>query len=551
MWRARVLFLFFILSFAAVLIRLFLIQVVHPQKYTAEYLQSRKLNSERGRIFDRNGQPLAVNQMRYVLFAEPKQITDKEELVRQLARVLGTDEASIAARIDDSKAWVAVRRGVTTDQRDQILAKKLKGIGFDPEPRRFYPESSLSAHVLGFVGKNTQGEDTGYFGIEGFYEKELAGLPGYIKSERDIGGRPIFVGRQERVEPENGRDIVLTIDKSVQNIVKTKLVKALGDFMAAQACATVVDPFTMELIAQACVPDFDPDAFYEASPEAYVNTAISSLYEPGSTFKPLVVAAAIEEKAIRPQDTMSEEGPVEIGGYVIRNWNNKYAGRISISNILEKSSNVGMTWIGGRMGHDALYKYLNAYGFGHPTGVDLQGEIGGLIRPQDQWKPIDYATASFGQGIAVTQLQLVRAFSSLVNGGYLMKPYVVKEIRQGERVRTRKPKIESRILSSHTSEIMKKMLESSVAKAEAKFTFPKEYRIGGKTGTAQVAVQGQYDASKTIASFIGFAPVEKPRFVALVVVREPKTSIWGSETAAPVFFDIAKELFVYYNIVPE
>ncbi|MCX7996743.1 MAG: penicillin-binding protein 2 [Patescibacteria group bacterium] len=551
MWRARVLFIFFIACFFAILARLFIIQVIDPGRYTSDYLQSRRIAAERGKIYDRNGEPLAVNQTRFVLFAEPKIIEDKAELVEKIDSVLGIGQATIDARIDSSKVWVAVHRGLTMQQRDALQKLKLKGIGFDPEPRRFYPESSLSAHILGFVGKNKDGEDTGYFGIEGYYEKELVGLPGFIKSERDVFGKPIFVGTQQRVEPEDGRDLVLTIDASVQNIVKTKLVEAVENFHAAQACATVADPYTMELLAQACVPDFDPDRFYEASPEAYVNTTISSLYEPGSTFKPLIVAAAIEEKAIRPQDTMVEAGPVEIGGFTIRNWNNKYAGKLSMTNILEKSSNIGMTWIGKQLGEEQLYRYLNEYGFGHPTGIDLQGEIGGLLRPRERWHPVDYATVTFGQGIAVTQIQLVRAFSSLINGGYLMKPYVVKEIRQGDKVRVREPKVQKRLFSERTSEIMKKILESSVAKAEAKFTFPKEYKIGGKTGTAQVAVQGKYDTSKTIASFIGFAPVENPRFVALVVVREPKTSIWGSETAAPVFFDIAKDLFVYYNIVPE
>ena len=210
-----------------------------------------------------------------------------------------------------------------------------------------------------------------------------------------------------------------------------------------------------------------------------------------------------------------------------------------------------MVHVGGKLGEEKMYDYMEKYGFGEPTGIDLEGETGGYIKPEEEWYPIDYATASFGQGIGITQLQLLRAFSSLVNGGYLMKPYVVKEIRQGDKTRTKEPVVVERVLSERTSEIMKKMLESSVARAEMKFIFPKEYKIGGKTGTAQIALEGSYDSSKTIASFVGFAPVDKPRFIALVVVREPKTSQWGSETAAPIFFEIAKELFVYYNIVPE
>ncbi len=552
MWQGKALLYFFLLVLFAVFVKLFYIQVIEAGVFATDHLQTRKIMPERGKVYDRNGLPLAVNQTKYTLYVEPKLVkASKSDLVEELDEVLKLGEATLEAKIDMSKVWLAVARGLDQDKRDAILKKKLAGVGFENEPKRFYPESSLSAHLLGFVGKDEEGEDTGYFGIEGFYEKELIGLPGYLKTERDVLDKPIFVGHQERVEPENGRDLVLTIDKSVQNIVKTKLKDAVDKFGAASACATVADPYTMEILAQVCLPDFDPDKFYEASPESYINTTLSSTYEPGSTFKPLIMAAAIEEKAVKPLDSMNESGKLEIGGFQIKNWNDKYAGKISMTNILEKSSNIGMVYVGRKLGEDKLYNYLDRYGFGRPTGIDLQGEAGGILRPQEDWYEINYATASFGQGIAVTQIQLVRAFASLVNGGYLMRPYVVKEIHQGDKIRTKEPKVEDRILSERTSEVMKKMLQSAVANAEAKFIIPPEYKIGGKTGTAQIALEGSYDAKKTIASFIGFAPVEKPRFIALVVVREPKTSQWGSETAAPVFFEIAKELFVYYNIVPE
>jgi cell division protein FtsI/penicillin-binding protein 2 len=530
---------------------LFIIQVLEPSVYAKDYLQARKLLPERGKILDRNLEPLAVNQTKFRLYVEPRNIKDREEVIRNIDSVLKIGEATLEARIDPAKVWVAIKGGLERDVRDKIMAMKMEGVGFENEPTRFYPEASLSAHILGFVGKNKNGESIGYFGIEGYYEKELIGLPGFLKSERDVFNRPIFVGVQDKVDAENGRDLVLTIDKSIQNIVKTKLKEALEKYDASQACATVANPHSMEILAMSCLPDFDPERYYEASPEAYVNTIISETYEPGSTFKPLVMAAALNEKKIKPQDTFNESGPLEISGYTIQNWNKKYIGIMSMTNILERSSNVGMVYVGGKLGNENLYRYLDAYGFMDPTGIDLQGEVGGLIKPKNAFYPIDYATATFGQGIAITQLQLLTAFSSLINGGHLMKPYVVKEIRQGDKVRARKPVQKAQVIDEHTSEVMKKMLQSSVDHAEMKFSFPKEYKLGGKTGTAQVAVQGQYDASKTIASFIGFAPVENPQFVSLVVIREPKTSIWGSETAAPVFFEIAKELFVYYNIVPK
>lgn len=551
MIRVKLLLCFFLFCFIAIFVRLFIIQVLEPSVYAKDYLQARKLLPERGKILDRNLEPLAVNQTKFRLYVEPRNIKDREEVIRNIDSVLKIGEATLEARIDPAKVWVAIKGGLERDVRDKIMAMKMEGVGFENEPTRFYPEASLSAHILGFVGKNKNGESIGYFGIEGYYEKELIGLPGFLKSERDVFNRPIFVGVQDKVDAENGRDLVLTIDKSIQNIVKTKLKEALEKYDASQACATVANPHSMEILAMSCLPDFDPERYYEASPEAYVNTIISETYEPGSTFKPLVMAAALNEKKIKPQDTFNESGPLEISGYTIQNWNKKYIGIMSMTNILERSSNVGMVYVGGKLGNENLYRYLDAYGFMDPTGIDLQGEVGGLIKPKNAFYPIDYATATFGQGIAITQLQLLTAFSSLINGGHLMKPYVVKEIRQGDKVRARKPVQKAQVIDEHTSEVMKKMLQSSVDHAEMKFSFPKEYKLGGKTGTAQVAVQGQYDASKTIASFIGFAPVENPQFVSLVVIREPKTSIWGSETAAPVFFEIAKELFVYYNIVPK
>lgn len=551
MIRGKLVLYFFFVVFGAIFFRLLVIQVIEPHTYAADYLQKRKILPDRGRVYDRNSSPLAVNQNMYRLYVEPKKITDKKKVVEALDEVLKMGEATIEARIRDDLVWAAVKGGITSEEHEAIMAKNLDGVGFEREPSRFYPESSLSAHLVGFLGKDNEGESIGYFGIEGYYNQELIGLPGYLRSERDAFNKPIFVGTQDRTEAVNGRDLILTVDKSVQNIVKSKLKDAMEAYEAKQVCATVADPNTMEILAMSCLPDFDPEIYYEASPEAYINTTISNLYEPGSTFKPLIMAAAINEKKINPLDSFNEAGPLEISGYTIQNWNKKYIGEMNMSTILERSSNIGMVYIGTKLGNDLLYKYLDLYGFGKPTGIDLQGETGGTLRDRSTWYPIDYATATFGQGIAITQLQLVRAFASLINGGYLMKPYVVKEIRQGDRIRVREPEIERRVLSEYTSEVMKKMLQSSVDNAEMKFTFPKEYKIGGKTGTAQVAVDGSYDASKTIASFIGFAPVEDPKFISLVVVVEPKSSIWGSETAAPVFFEIAKELFVYYNIVPE
>lgn len=523
----------------------------NAQGYSGDYLKTRKINPARGRILDIHKQPLAANQTKYLLYSEPKAIENLRYLVKDLDSVLHIGEATLEAKIDSKKDWIRISSGISKENKDALLKMNLKGIGFEEEPARYYPESSLSAHLVGFVGKNLEGENVGYFGIEGYYDKELGGLPGLVKSERDLIGRPIFLGTQQKVDPQNGDDLVLTIDNAIQTIVKKKLLKGMELYKPRNACAIIADPDTMAILSMVCLPDFDPDKYYEFSEEFYKNPLISNVYEPGSTFKPLIIAAGIEEKAIKPTDIYDEDGPIAVSDYTIRTWNNKYAGKINIVQILEKSSNVGMVYIGRKLGEEKLYKYIQKYHFGKTTNIDLQGETSSNVKPRDQWYEIDYSTATFGQGIAVTPIQMIRAFASLINGGKLLQPYVVNSIVSNGRERVRELKVVERIISERTSQIMRKMLVSTVENGEIKWLKPEGYKIGGKTGTAQIAIQGHYDSAKTIASFIGFAPADNPKFIGLVIFDQPEASQWGSETAAPVFFDIAKDLFLYYNIAPE
>ncbi len=550
MLKLKFLFGIFFLSFILILGKLFYIQTWYVKAHPADYLTIRSLEPERGRIFDRNGSPMVVNQSSYSLYVEPKNVEDRDELIKKLDEILHLGEATLEARIDPKKDWVSVKGNLSTEIKDKIAKLKLKGIGFEEQQKRYYPESSLSAQLVGFVGKNKDSDNVGYFGIEGFYDKELAGLSGLLRSERDLIGRPIFVGTQERVDPENGRDLNLTIDTTVQHIIKEKLLDGLQKYKAKEGCVIVADPFTMEILGLSCLPDYDPDKYYEFSEDFFKNPAISNIYEPGSIFKPLIMAAGIEEKAIKPDEMYQEDGPVTVGGYGIRTWDNKYEGRISMTRILEKSSNVGMVYIGSKMGDKKVYEYVNKLGFDESTGIDLQGENTPNLKPKPAWYPIDYATVTFGQGIAVTPLQMIRAFAAVVNGGNLMKPYIVSSIKSDDEEKKREPVVSRKIFSKRTSDILKKMLVDVVEHGEVKWAKPEGYVIGGKTGTAQIPIEGKYDPSKTIASFVGFAPADHPKFIMLVVLREPQTSIWGSETAAPLFFSVAKELLPYYNILP-
>lgn len=548
--KIKFIFFLFIVFYLAIIVRLFFLQVIYSPLNKSEYLKTNKLYPVRGRIYDLKNQSLVLNQNSYQLYIEPKKIGDKDKLLQLLSKSLEVEEASISAKLDMSKDWVAISGGLPQEQKDKIDKLNLKGVGFDYQTKRFYPEASLSAHLLGFLGKDNQGEDVGYLGLEGFYNRDLRGLPGFIETERDIIGRPILIGVQQRVEAENGRDLILTIDKNIQEISKKRLLEGLDKYKAKKGCVITADPKTMAILSLVCLPDYDLEKYYLFNENFYKNLAISDLYEPGSVFKPLIVAAALEEKKIKPNDIYNETGQVAVGEYNIKTWNDKYEGRISMTRILEKSSNVGMVYIGEKLGNKKIYSYLEKFGFGQNTDIDLEGEASGYLKPANNWYPIDYATVTFGQGIAITPIQLIRAFASIINGGYLMKPYVVEKIVSENKVTEIKPKIEKRVISQMTSNIIKKMLVSTVENAEAKWNRPKGFSIGGKTGTAQVPIKGIYDTSKTIASFIGFAPAENPKFLTFVVLYEPKTSQWGSETAAPLFFEITKDLIVYYGISP-
>ncbi|MGB9707311.1 MAG: peptidoglycan D,D-transpeptidase FtsI family protein [Microgenomates group bacterium] len=550
MFRLKILAIIFFAVYVLIISRLFIIQIKNQKTEKENYLQINKIQPERGKIYDQNKKPLVLNQNSYFLYLEKPKIENKDQLVLKLSQILNVDPSSIEAKIEKGKYWIPMTL-VDEIKKNQIVENKLKGVGFEYRLKRYYPEASLSAHILGFLGKNEKGEDVGYFGLEGYYNKELAGLPGFLKSEKDLLGRPIMIGLQEKIESESGSSLILNIDKSVQEIAKKRLLLGVERYQAKGGCVIIAKPQTMAILALVCLPDFDPERYYFFNEEFFKNPAISNLFEPGSIFKPLIMAAAIEEKKISPDDFYNETGPITIGNYQIRTWNNKYEGKITMTRILEKSSNVGMVYVGEKLGKKNLLKYLKKFGFGQLTGIDLQGEVAGVIKSEKELYPIDYATITFGQGIAVTSIQMINAFNTLINDGNLMRPFVVRKIVSDKEEKIIEPTKVRQVISQKTSLIMKKMLQSSIENAEVKWAKPKGYSFGGKTGTAQIPIQGRYDPSKTNASFIGFFPVEKPQFIVLVTLKEPTTSFWGSETAGPIFFEVAKDLIVYYGITPD
>ena len=554
--RIHVVFIIFLIVFIIIIIRLFYWQVINSDglKGIAEKQISTTLDipAQRGRIYSSDKSPLVINQRSYLVYLEPHKVKNINQTVKIISKDLQTDESSISAKIMNNELiWISVARKISEDKMIKLKNEKLEGVGFINEPKRFYPEASMAAHLLGFVGKNTKGSDQGYFGVEGYYDNQLRGRDGFIRIEKDVLGNPILSGRYEEIPAELGRDLVMTIDRSIQFTAEKKLLEGVQKFGAKGGSVIILNPKTGAVLAMVSYPSFDPDDYVNYPSNYYKNPTVSSSYEPGSTFKVLVMAAALNEGKIKPDTIYEENGPVEIGGYTINTWNQKYHGKISISQILEYSSNVGMVFIESQLGDENFIKYITQLGFGKLTDVDLEGESSPDLRPLNKWYKIDYATASFGQGIAVTPLQMIRAVAAVANGGMLLKPYVVQSIVTdgGKKIDTQ-PKVIRQVFKKEVAAMVTEMMVSAVDNGETRNLKPSGFRIAGKTGTAQIPIQGHYDAQKTIASFVGFAPVDDPKFIMLVTINEPTSSPWGSETAAPVFFSIASELFSYYGISP-
>lgn len=557
MSRVSVGFFIIISVFVFVTIRLFYWQVIAGESLRnqaeKQYFLEFTLPSTRGTILASDGSPLVMNSPAFLAYAQPQKIKNPLQFVNQILPHLPVDEKSVLANITaPGRVWVPLSHKVEPAVVDALRVQEISGLDFEPELKRYYPESSMAAHLLGFVGSDQNGYDKGYFGLEGYYDRELRGIEGFIQREKDALGAPIVIGEERRIEAQNGRSLSLWIDRVIQRSVEKRLLEGIAKYGAIAGSVVVMDPKTGGVLAMASVPSYDPSQFSEFDKSVYINPAVGASFEPGSTFKVLVMASALHSGIIEATTQMDESGPTQVGGYAIRTWDNKYRGRQSMSEVIQHSSNVGMVFIQQKMGREPFIKFLHDFGFGKPSGIDLEEDQSPELRADSEWKDIDLATASFGQGIAVTPIQMVRAVSAIANGGYLMTPRILKKTidSKGKEIEII-PSRGKRLLSKKATDITTEMMINAVDNGEAKWAKPKGYRIAGKTGTAQIAVSGHYDEKKTIASFVGFAPADDPKFVMLVTLREPTSSQWGSETAAPLFFSIARDIFIYMGIAPQ
>lgn len=571
--RLRSLKIFILLLFFGVLARLFYWQVIRSSELKtvaqAQYQRTSQLSVSRGKIFSEDGYPLAMNQRVFTLFALPKKLSESPSRIANLLAPILFDPQTQAspsaisspqalkdillAKITDTqKNWMSLQHNVKKDQREAIDDLGISGIGFDPDEIRYYPEASMAAHVLGFVGNDEQGNPKGYFGIEGRYDLELKGKGGYLSQETDALGKPIAIGDFQKIESVAARDLTLTVRRDIQNFLEERLMKGMEKYGAKSADAIIMEPKTGKIIAMAATPAYDPDRFYQYDPALYRNPTVADAYEPGSTFKVLTVAAGIDAGVITPDTPCDDCGaPKVIGKYVIRTWNEKYYKNITMTDALAKSDNTAMMFAASRLGKEAFLSYMHAFGLGEKTGIDLQDETTPKLRDDRRWGEVDLATASFGQGIAVTPIQITTAVNAIANGGMFVKPFVVEKVVAGNKEFITQTKEVRRVVTKKTADTVTTMMIGSANHGDAKWALPKGYTIAGKTGTAQIPVGGHYDEKRTIASFIGFAPADNPRFTMLVRLAEPQVSQWGSETAAPLWFSIAKDLFIKMGIPPQ
>ena len=556
-----------------VLVKLFYIQVIQNKKYSVlasqQHWDSRIILPKRGDILSSDGFPLATSKPSFILFSENQKIEDPVQASSDLATILyeeSTDqtleefEQSLKEGLSKDLSWVPLQKKVSEDTKREIEALEIDGLGFEEEPVRFYPEGSLASHVLGYVAGSERNFEQGYFGIEGFFDGDLRGKPGRILEERGATGDVILAGGYKKVPSQDGRGLVLTLNREVEYMAELKLKEAVEKFEAKSASVVIMNPENGDIIAMASYPTFDPsssDSEISESTESQKiqkkNVAIAEVYEPGSVLKPLTVSAALDLNLVTPDSTFDDDGPKVYSGHRIDNWDGKHLGIQTITQLLEKSNNIGAAYVGMKVGTERLYDYFRKFGLSELSGVALEGENTGSLRDPSEWRDIDLATAAFGQGVSVSQLQLATAFSVFDNGGFLVKPRIVSEIVDGTRS-IELPAVRKRqVLATDTARIISLMLVSAVDKGEAKFFNIKGYSVAGKTGTAQIPVDGRYDPDKTNATFAGFlpnAPLDK-KFVMVVRVEEPESSIYAAETAVPLWMNILRELVVLYKIPPD
>lgn len=551
-----------LLLFLILLGRYFYLQVLGGENYRL-WLHSRveeevEIQSPRGSILDREGRMLAVSVLTKSLFIDPNSVKkgEAEDIASSLAPLIGWQKEDILACIAKGGGFVWLKHHLSNEEVLQVKAllkeKEWICLGFKEEAKRYYPNDSLLSNVLGFVGT----EDRGLEGIEAGYDEALRGNVKKEKLFSDLYNQPIFesIFSFRRDLKDERKNIRLTIDNNIQFIVEEALDETLATTKAKALTALVMNPKTGEILAMASRPTFNPNHFASYNTEAWKNRAVSVVYEPGSTFKAIVLGAALEENLITPNETFVDPGVVVVEDRQIQNWNGESVGTVTYYDVVKKSLNTGFVKIGQALGAKRLINYAKNFGFGEYTGIELAGEEKGILLDPEKMVPSDIATVAIGQSIAVTPVQLIAAMGAIANDGILMRPYIVKAIENADGTIEKEttPKEVRRVLTSAVDQTTVGMLEQVVETGGGKKARVEGYRIAGKTGTAEKTKEGElgYLKNHYIASFCGFAPVEKPEVVVLVIIDDPLGDYYGGQIAAPVAGDIFAKLFRYLQIEP-
>ncbi|MBT4124290.1 MAG: penicillin-binding protein 2 [Candidatus Pacebacteria bacterium] len=576
--RPKLLLLTFLIAFSGVIARLFYWQII--QGYSLKKIvenqgtKERVFLGKRGQIFTRNNHLLVGNTDMYHLMVDKSLLEESNEnLAKKLSPFLAekdvknsTESADLEElkilteenkyylekRLSLDSTWVRLSSRIGRDLKKEIEDFNNPALYFEKYDVRYYPEASMAAHLTGFVGKDEQGQDTGYFGLEGSLNKELEGKLQKKHFFTDALGN--LLGGENNLETQslNGRDIVLTIQRDIQFLLESELKNGMERYGALSGEIIVLDPETGDLLGLAAFPQYDPEKYYTFPSELYKNPSLANTYEPGSTFKTLTVAAGIDAEVITPETECPNcDGPKTIGKYTVKTWNNEYNPNITMKEALAKSDNIAMIFIAETLGVDKFTEYLKKFGIGEEIKIDLQDDTSTPF--PKKWGPIELATTSFGQGISTNSLQMVRAVSAIANQGIMMRPKILKEVQdyQSNKTIEIKPREERKVISPETAQTMTELMIHSAKHGEAQWIFKDSHTVAGKTGTSQIPIKGGYKENATIASFIGFAPAEKPRFVMLVKLNEPQSSPWAAETAAPLWYRVAGKLFLLMNIPPD
>jgi len=613
-WRIWLLAGASILLFLGLGLRLVDLQVWRHDYYEAVAENQRRraaeLAPDRGAIYVSEGRsedteelfPVATNRQAWNVYSVPRDMDDPETISRDIApallafrgrqaergdailastgQLLGVEpedtqelvtdeteeEAQISAeeelrgelfdkfnrRTDPFEPLLRPYEVLDDELHDFFQEREFPGIVLEEQQVRIYPESTLLSHVLGYVGQQEEGY-VGRYGIEGYFEEELAGSLGFFSIERDATGK--FIGVAQRVfDPaQDGSDIVLTINRVVQSFIEEELKAGVEKFGAERGTVIVMNPQTGAILGMATYPTFDPNQYYAINnPRVQLNPAVSEIFEPGSILKPVIMSSAIAEELVEPTTTMVDNGPVRVAEYTIDTFDGKHHGVQTMTQLLEQSNNVGMVWVGQQLGAENLYDYFRRFGLGEKTGIQLEGETRTTLPPPSDWNVTTVATTSFGQGIAVTPVQALNAINVLANGGQLLQPRVVDRIVASDgSVQQSTPQVVRQVIEPQNAEQLSAMMVSVIENGVATLARVPGYHLAGKTGTAQVPDErGRYSPDRKIISFVGFGPLEDPKFSILIKLDNPAGLSFASGTAAPMFRNISKRLLQYYQIPP-